>query len=48
MNNGLVRGHAYICTKLADLELGGQNHRIMRLYNPWGNEVEWNGKWSDK
>jgi|APCry1669189534_1035231.scaffolds.fasta_scaffold376797_2 hypothetical protein len=19
----------------------------MRLYNPWGNEVEWNGLWSD-
>lgn len=48
LHNGLVRGHAYICTKLAELEINGENQRILRLYNPWGNEVEWNGNWSDK
>ena len=34
-----MRGHAYICTKLAELVINGQNQRILRLYNPWGNEV---------
>ena len=52
MSNGLVRGHAYVFTKLAILTISknGKNeeHKIVRLYNPWGNDVEWNGLWSDK
>lgn len=48
MSNGLVRGHAYIITKLAEIEIRGVFHKIVRVYNPWGNEVEWNGEWSDK
>lgn len=46
--NGLVRGHAYIITKLAEIEVKGDLHKIMRIYNPWGNDVEWKGEWSDK
>ena len=31
--------------KIAELELNGRETRLVRLYNPWGNEVEWNGEW---
>ncbi len=48
MSNGLVRGHAYIITKMAEIEIRGVFHKIIRVYNPWGNDVEWNGEWSDK
>ena len=48
LTNGLVKGHAYICTRVAEFKLNGEKQKIIRLYNPWGNEVEWNGKWSDK
>ena len=48
MSNGLVQGHAYIVTKAAEVVLNGRTHRLMRLYNPWGNDVEWNGEWSDR
>ena len=41
-------GHAYIITKISELTLDNVNHKIMRIYNPWGNEVEWKGEWSDK
>lgn len=34
---------------MADLTLSnGRECRLIRLYNPWGNDVEWNGEWSDK
>ena len=46
--NGLVTGHAYIITKMAEVSVYGTDHKILRVYNPWGNEVEWNGEWSDK
>ena len=36
LNNGLVTGHAYMCTKLVELDLDGERHRLIRLYNPWG------------
>ncbi|XP_052861504.1 calpain-B-like isoform X3 [Anopheles cruzii] len=49
---GLIRGHAYSITKiqLVDIETPGRSGRIplIRLRNPWGNEAEWNGPWSDK
>lgn len=44
MSNGLVRGHAYTITKV--LEYNGI--QLIRIRNPWGNEVEWNGAWSDQ
>jgi calpain, invertebrate len=43
MTNGLVRGHAYTITRI--MELNGE--KLIRIRNPWGNEVEWNGAWSD-
>uniref|UniRef100_A0A182P1C9 Calpain n=1 Tax=Anopheles epiroticus TaxID=199890 RepID=A0A182P1C9_9DIPT len=49
---GLIRGHAYSITKiqLVDIETPGRSGKIplIRLRNPWGNEAEWNGPWSDK
>ena len=48
LSNGLVMGHAYTVTKVAALEMGSREVRIIRVRNPWGNEVEWKGAWSDK
>ncbi|GBP25684.1 Calpain-A [Eumeta japonica] len=49
---GLIRGHAYSITrvKYVDIETPGRSGKIplLRLRNPWGNEAEWNGAWSDK
>ncbi|CAH2987358.1 unnamed protein product [Chilo suppressalis] len=49
---GLIRGHAYSITrvKYVDIETPGRAGKIplLRLRNPWGNEAEWNGPWSDK
>ena len=36
LNNGLVTGHAYMCTRLVELEIDGERHKLIRLYNPWG------------
>jgi len=48
---GLVRGHAYSLTKVvkAKIETPRVSGEIplVRVRNPWGNEVEWNGPWSD-
>lgn len=44
MSNGLVRGHAYTITRV--LEVNGE--QMLRIRNPWGNEVEWRGAWSDE
>jgi calpain len=48
---GLVRGHAYSITKVVKAKI--QTPRVsgeiplIRIRNPWGNETEWNGAWSD-
>ncbi|XP_057319385.1 calpain-A isoform X4 [Microplitis mediator] len=48
---GLIRGHAYSITrvKYVNIETPNQVGKIplLRLRNPWGNEAEWNGPWSD-
>jgi len=50
-SDGLVRGHAYSVTKVvkARIETPKVTGEIplVRVRNPWGNEVEWNGSWSD-
>jgi len=50
-DDGLVRGHAYSLTKVvkARIETARISGEIplVRVRNPWGNEVEWNGAWSD-
>ncbi|XP_037937392.1 calpain-B [Teleopsis dalmanni] len=49
---GLIRGHAYSITKvcLIDIRTPNRNGKIpmVRMRNPWGNEAEWNGPWSDE
>ncbi|CAK9025209.1 unnamed protein product [Durusdinium trenchii] len=43
-SSGIVQGHAY--SFLHALEIEGI--RLVCCRNPWGNEVEWNGPWSDR
>ena len=51
LSNGLIRGHAYSITKvcLADIETPRVSGQIpmIRVRNPWGNEAEWKGAFSD-
>ncbi|XP_075165551.1 calpain A isoform X3 [Haematobia irritans] len=48
---GLIRGHAYSITKVCMIDIITPNRQgklpMVRLRNPWGNEAEWNGPWSD-
>lgn len=48
----MIRGHAYSITavRLVQLSTGRVEGKIplIRVRNPWGNEAEWNGPWSDK
>jgi len=48
---GLIRGHAYSITavKMLDVETPRVSGKVplLRIKNPWGNEVEWKGAWSD-
>ncbi|CAL8099025.1 unnamed protein product [Calicophoron daubneyi] len=52
LSNGLIMGHAYSVTsvKMLDISIPGKSGKIplVRVRNPWGNESEWNGAWSDK
>lgn len=49
---GLIMGHAYSVTKIEMMDIVTPNTSgkipMLRLRNPWGNEAEWNGAWSDK
>lgn len=38
---------AYTVCKVAALEQSNRELRLIRVRNPWGNEVEWRGSWSD-
>ena len=42
--DGLVEGHAY--TLLAVYKDHGV--QLLQLRNPWGDDCEWNGDWSDR
>lgn len=48
MQNGLIRCHSYAITNIIQYSTKNVTYKLIKLYNPWGNEVEWNGKWSDK
>ncbi|XP_035215469.1 calpain-B-like [Stegodyphus dumicola] len=46
--NGLVSGHAYTVTAVAKVPMkDGNRVNLVRIRNPWGNDVEWNGSWND-
>ena len=48
---GLIKGHAYSITKVKMADIKTPNIRgqiqLVRLRNPWGNNIEWRGPWSD-
>ncbi|CAL4077497.1 unnamed protein product [Meganyctiphanes norvegica] len=50
--DGLIRGHTYSVTKVKNCRIntleGPSTRRLLRLRNPWGDESEWKGAWSDK
>ncbi|RWS11444.1 calpain-B-like isoform X4 [Dinothrombium tinctorium] len=54
LENGLIKGHAYSITAVRTVELrtarvqGKCKIPLLRIRNPWGNEAEWKGAWSDK
>jgi hypothetical protein len=41
---GLTTGHAF---SLIRVKQTTQGHKLCMIRNPWGNEKEWNGDWSD-
>ena len=51
LDNGLIRGHAYSITKVIKVQIDTGRKSglfpLVRIRNPWGNEAEWNGAWSD-
>lgn len=46
--NGLVAGHAYTVTDAVKIRHKMGSEKLLRIRNPWGNETEWRGSWSDK
>ncbi|CAA7410324.1 unnamed protein product [Spirodela intermedia] len=42
-SSGIVQGHAYSLLQIRDVD----GHKLVQIRNPWANEVEWNGPWSD-
>lgn len=42
-SSGIVQGHAYSILQVREID----GHRLVQIRNPWANEVEWNGPWSD-
>lgn len=41
---GIVQGHAYSVLDVYEVE----GNKLIQLRNPWGEETEWLGAWSDK
>lgn len=47
--NGLVCGHAYTVSDVEKLQLHDKSTvTLVRVRNPWGNQIEWKGAWSDR
>lgn len=51
LSNGLICGHAYTITGVKSIMVQTRNKSgripMVRIRNPWGNEAEWTGAWSD-
>jgi hypothetical protein len=45
---GLVNSHAYSISKAVEIPVNGKIVQIVKIRNPWGNDREWNGIFSDK
>ncbi|CAL8102904.1 unnamed protein product [Calicophoron daubneyi] len=45
---GLITAHAYAITDVRTLDTDYESVKLVRLRNPWGNEKEWCGAWSDQ
>lgn len=52
LSNGLIMGHAYSITdvRMVSIQTSRMKGKIpmVRVRNPWGNECEWKGSWSDQ
>lgn len=46
--SGLVAGHAYSITAVRLLTIKTVRVPLIRLRNPWGDDTEWRGAWSDR
>ncbi|GAB2286981.1 Calpain-type cysteine protease dek1 [Dionaea muscipula] len=42
-SSGIVQGHAYSILQVREVD----GYKLVQIRNPWANEVEWNGPWSD-
>eukprot|EP00931_Biecheleriopsis_adriatica_P056045 TRINITY_DN33218_c0_g1_i1.p1 TRINITY_DN33218_c0_g1~~TRINITY_DN33218_c0_g1_i1.p1 ORF type:complete len:430 (+),score=89.30 TRINITY_DN33218_c0_g1_i1:132-1292(+) len=47
-SDGLVEGHAYSVMQVMSIQLKSHDLKLVMLRNPWGNEKEWRGAWSDR
>jgi calpain-15 len=47
LDTGLVTGHAYSLIAAREVEADGESHKMICMRNPWGNDKEWNGRFSD-
>ncbi|VDP67591.1 unnamed protein product [Echinostoma caproni] len=45
---GLITGHAYSVTNVCTMRTNQGPLEMVRLRNPWGNDKEWCGPWSDQ
>lgn len=52
LSNGLIKGHAYSITSVKLVQIDHMKVQgkipLVRIRNPWGNEAEWKGAWSDQ
>lgn len=44
---GLIRGHAYSITNVSVMKYKDRKVSMIRIRNPWGNHVEWKGRFHD-
>ncbi|XP_005105403.1 calpain-A [Aplysia californica] len=45
--NGLIPGHAYTVIDITKIKHKMGEEKLLRVRNPWGDETEWRGSWSD-